>query len=77
MVSRVAAPVRRMIAAEGRVFRPESGDVLLDVHRFQEVEITKDGRRMTLRTSSPAHSADLQGRRHRLLPSNIRDPAPT
>jgi hypothetical protein len=57
-------------------FRPEWGDVLLDLDRFQEVEITKDGRRMTLRTPATGVVGPLFKATGIALPPNIRDPAP-
>ena len=58
-------------------FRPEWGDVLLDLDRLQEVEITKDGRRMTLRTPATGVVGPLFKAAGIALPPNIRDPAPT
>ena len=58
-------------------FRPEWGEVLLDLDRLQEVEITKDGRRMTLRTPATGAVGPLFKAAGIALPSNIRDaPAP-
>jgi hypothetical protein len=58
-------------------FRPEWGDVLLDLDRLQEVEITKDGRRMTLRTPATGVVGPLFKATGIALPPNIRDaPAP-
>ncbi len=58
-------------------FRPEWGDVLLDLDRLQEVEITKDGRRMTLRTPATGVVGPLFKAAGIALPPNIRDaPAP-
>ena len=57
-------------------FRPEWGDVLLDLDRFQEVEITKDGRRMTLRTPATGVVGPLFKAAGIALPPNIRDTAP-
>ena len=56
-------------------FRPEWGDVLLDLDRFQEVEITKDGRRMTLRTPATGVVGPLFKATGIALPPNIRDTA--
>jgi hypothetical protein len=58
-------------------FRPEWGDVLLDLDRLQEVEITKDGRRMTLRTPATGVVGPLFKAAGIALPPNIRDTAPT
>jgi len=58
-------------------FRPEWGDVLLDLDRLQEVEITKDGRPMTLRTPATGVVGPLFKAAGIALPPNIRDPAPT
>jgi Transposase DDE domain len=61
----------------GAGFRPEWGDVLLDLDRLQEVEITKDGRRMTLRTPATGVVGPLFKATGIALPPNIRDaPAP-
>ncbi len=58
-------------------FRPEWGDVLLDLDRLQEVEIAKDGRRMTLRTPATGVVGPLFRATGIALPPNIRDaPAP-
>src|SRR5829696_9391862 len=57
-------------------FRPEWGDVLLDLDRLQEVEITKDGRRMTLRTPATGVVGPLFKAAGIALPPNIRDTAP-
>ena len=54
-------------------FRPEWGDVLLDLDRLQEVEITKDGRRMTLRTPATGVAGPLFKATGIALPPNIRD----
>jgi hypothetical protein len=54
-------------------FRPEWGDVLLDLDRLQEVEITKDGRRMTLRTPATGTAGRLFKAAGIALPPNIRD----
>jgi hypothetical protein len=54
-------------------FRPEWGDVLLDLDRLQEVEITKDGRRMTLRTPATGVVGPLFKATGIALPPNIRD----
>jgi hypothetical protein len=58
-------------------FRPEWGDVLLDLDRLQEVEITKDGRRMTLRTPATGTVGPLFKAAGIALPPNIRDATPT
>lgn len=58
-------------------FRPEWGDVLRDLDRLQEVEIAKDGRRMTLRTPAIGVLGPLFKAAGIALPPNIRDPAAT
>jgi hypothetical protein len=58
-------------------FRPEWGDLLLDLDRLQEVEITKDGRRMTLRTPATGTVGPLFKAAGIALPPNIRDATPT
>ena len=58
-------------------FRPEWGDVLIDLDRLQEVEIAKDGRRMTLRTPATGVVGPLFKAAGIALPPNIRDAAAT
>jgi Transposase DDE domain len=62
-------------------FRPEWGDVLLDLDRLQEVKLTKGGQHITLRTpatGTAGHARDrdrrppVQGRRHRLAAQHPR-----
>ena len=55
-------------------FRPEWGDVLRDLDRFQEVTITKDGQRMTLRTPATGAIGPLFKAARIALPPNVRDP---
>jgi hypothetical protein len=57
--------------------RPEWGDVLRDLDRLQEVEIAKDGRRMTLRTPATGVLGPLFKATGIALPPNIREPAAT
>lgn len=56
-------------------FRPEWGDVLRDLDRLQEIEIIKDGRRMTLRTPATGSLGPLFKAARIALPPNIRDGA--
>ncbi len=56
-------------------FRPEWGDVLIDLDRLQEVEIAKDGRQMTLRTPATGVVGPLFKAAGIALPPNIRDAA--
>jgi hypothetical protein len=58
-------------------FRPEWGDVLRDLDRLQEVEIARDGRRMTLRTPAAGVVGPLFKAAGVALPPNIREPAAT
>jgi hypothetical protein len=57
-------------------FRPEWADVLRDLDRLQEIEIDKDGRRITLRTSATGVVGPLFKAARIALPPNIREPAP-
>src|SRR4051812_44824185 len=54
-------------------FRPEWGDVLRDLDRLQEGAISKDGRRMTLRTPAPGVVGPLFKAAPMALPPNVRD----
>jgi hypothetical protein len=56
-------------------FRPEWGDVLRDLDRLQEVTITKDGQRMTLRTPATGVIGPLFKAARIALPPNVRDPS--
>jgi hypothetical protein len=56
-------------------FRPEWGDVLRDLDRFQEVTITQDGRAMTLRTPATGTIGPLFKAARIALPPNVRDPS--
>jgi Transposase DDE domain len=56
-------------------FRPEWGDVLRDLDRLQEVEITKDGKHMILRTSVTGTAGRLFQAARIALPANIREAA--
>jgi hypothetical protein len=56
-------------------FRPEWGDVLRDLDRLQEIEISKDGRQMTLRTPATGVIGPLFKAARIALPANIRDAA--
>jgi hypothetical protein len=55
--------------------QPEWGDVLRDLDRLQEVAITKDGRRMILRTPASGVIGPLFKAAGVALPPNIREPA--
>jgi hypothetical protein len=55
-------------------FRPEWGDVLRDLDRLQEIEITKDGRSMTLRTPATGSIGPLFKAARIALPPNVREP---
>jgi len=57
-------------------FRPEWADVLRDLDRLQEIEIGKDGRRLTLRTPATGVVGPLFKAARIALPPNIREPAP-
>lgn len=56
-------------------FRPEWGDVLLDLDRLQEVKLTKGGQRITLRTPATGTAGPLFKAAGIALPPNIRDAA--
>jgi hypothetical protein len=56
-------------------FRPEWGDALLDLDRLQEVEITKGGQQITLRTPATGTAGPLFKAAGIALPPNIRDAA--
>jgi len=53
--------------------RPEWGDVLRDLDRLQEVEISKDGQQMILRTSATGIIGPLFKAARVALPHNVRD----
>ena len=55
---------------------PEWGDVLRDLDRLQEVELTRDGKRLILRTPVSGVAGKLFQAAHIALPPNIREPAP-
>ncbi len=57
-------------------FRPEWADVLRDLDRLQEIEIAKDGRRITLRTPATGVVGPLFKAARIALPPNIREPQP-
>jgi Transposase DDE domain len=57
-------------------FRPEWADVLRDLDRLQEIEIDKDGRRITLRTPATGVVGPLFKAARIALPPNIREPDP-
>jgi hypothetical protein len=56
-------------------FRPEWGDVLLDLDRLQEVTLTKGGQHITLRTPATGTIGPLFKTAGIALPPNIREPA--
>lgn len=56
-------------------FRPEWADVLRDLDRLQEIEIDKDGRRITLRTPATGVVGPLFKAARIALPPNVREPA--
>ncbi len=56
-------------------FRPEWGDVLLDLDRLQQVKLTKGGQRSTLRTPATGTAGTLFKAAGIALPPNIRDAA--
>ena len=56
-------------------FRPEWADVLHDLDRLQEIEIDKDGRRITLRTPATGVVGPLFKAARIALPPNVREPA--
>jgi hypothetical protein len=55
---------------------PEWGDVLRDLDRLQEIELTKDGKRLILRTPVTGIAGKLFQAARIALPPNIREPAP-
>jgi hypothetical protein len=57
-------------------FRPEWGDVLRDLDRLQEVEISSDGRQIKLRTPATGVIGPLFKAARIALPANIREPDP-
>src|ERR687893_976138 len=56
-------------------FRPEWGDVLLDLDRLQEVRLTKGGQQVTLRTPATGTAGALFKAAGIALPPSIRDAA--
>ena len=56
-------------------FRPEWGDVLLDLDRLQEVKLTKGGQQITLRTPATGTAGPLFKAAGIALPPSIRDAA--
>ena len=56
-------------------FRPEWGDVLLDLDRLQEVKLTKGGQQITLRTPATGTAGPLFKAAGIALPPTIRDAA--
>ncbi len=54
-------------------FRPEWGDVLRDLDRLQDVEISKDGQQMILRTPATGVIGPLFKAARVALPQNVRD----
>ncbi len=56
-------------------FRPEWGDVLRDLDRLQDVEISKDGQQMVLRTPATGVIGPLFKAARVALPHNVRDTA--
>ena len=58
-------------------FRPEWGDVLRDLDRLQDVEISKAGQRMVLRTPATGVIGPLFKAARVALPHNVRDTAST
>jgi hypothetical protein len=57
-------------------FRPEWSDVLRDLDRLQEVEISSDGRQIVLRTPATGVIGPLFKAARIALPANIREPEP-
>jgi len=55
-------------------FLPEWGDVLRDLDRLQEVEVSSDGRQVTLRTPATGVIGPLFKAARIALPANIRQP---
>jgi Transposase DDE domain len=60
----------------GAGFRPEWGDVLRDLDRLQEVEISSDGHQIVLRTPATGVIGPLFKAARIALPANIREPEP-
>ena len=58
-------------------FRPEWGNVLRDLDRLQEVEVSSDGRQIVLRTPAAGVIGPLFKAARIALPANIREPEPT
>ena len=56
-------------------FRPEWGDVLLDLDRLQEVRLTKGGQHITLRTPATGTVGPLFKAAGIALPPTLRDTA--
>jgi hypothetical protein len=54
-------------------FRPEWGDVVLDLERLQEVEVEQDGKRFVLRTPTTGCAGKLFQAAGVALPPNIRE----
>ena len=54
-------------------FQPEWGDVLRDLDRLQNVEISKDGRQIILRTPATGVIGPLFKAAGVALPQNVRD----
>ena len=50
--------------------------MLRDLDRLQEVELTRDGKRLILRTPVSGVAGKLFQAAHIALPPNIREPAP-
>lgn len=57
-------------------FRPEWGDVLRDLDRLQEVEVSSDGHQIVLRTPATGVIGPLFKAARIALPANIREPEP-
>ena len=57
-------------------FRPQWGDVLRDLDRLQEVEISSEGRQITLRTPATGVIGPLFKAARVALPANIRESEP-
>jgi hypothetical protein len=55
---------------------PEWGDVVRDLDRLQEVDLTKDGKRLLLRTPTTGIAGKLFQAAHIALPPNTRELAP-
>ena len=56
-------------------FKPEWGDVLRDLDRLQEIDITKDGKRIVLRTPTTGTAGRLFQAAGVALPPHIREHA--